>query len=221
MNERPQRMEDPIMNPVRPLHLFIAVITLCLLSFQCTKPESAPVTPSITIEHLQAAYARSLKHQDMYVRFAAQAKKERFDNVHRLYRALARSEEIHAANHAALLVKLGVQPVNPSIDPPVVGRAVQTLRLAHSSEAIELVSMYDERIKAATVEQMPEALRLFTCSRNADTRHMDLLNDAMMKAGHIATTPYYVCPSCGLIMTDAHMTDCTGCKTPKDKYEKF
>lgn len=203
---------------------FIAALTLFSLPYGCKQDQPSnqqKQVTQITLENLQTAYAKSIKHKAMYERFAQRAEKERLKEVANLYRAVARSEDIHAANHAQLMRSRGIESKMPVVDSLSIGTTLQTLKMALSSEEIEIESMYANLIRTAEVEQFSDAVDQFEKTRNADTRQMELMKEALDKNAKIAKTPYFVCVGCGFIMTSDKTDECPTCHAKKDRFEKI
>jgi rubrerythrin len=157
----------------------------------------------------------------MYTLFAQRALKEKNPQMAALYSAIAKSEDVHASNHAALMRKEGIEPKTPQFDSMVVGNVMQTLKMALSSEDIEIGSMYPNLIKTADAEKFKEAQTQFEQCRDADARQEEFLKTAMDKVGKIAKTPYFVCPGCGYIFDSDKTEQCPVCNTTKDKFTKI
>ena len=203
---------------------FALVLFLASIFFGCSKEQSKQETvakPTVTLENLQTAYAKSIKHQMMYTQFVAEAEKEKLPNIARLYKAVARSEEIHAANHARLMKENGVEAQMPTPEKVAVGTTLQTLKMSVSSEDIEIGSMYSNLIKTAVQEKFQAASDQFKLISDSDTRQQELLKDAYDRATKIAKVPYYVCPKCGYIVDNETADECPLCKSPKKTFEKF
>lgn len=175
----------------------------------------------VTTENLQTAYAKSVRHQRMYARFVEQAEKEKNTGVANLFRAAAKSEEIHAANHARLLQSGGVTAVVPPDDPVTVGTTIQTLKMAVSSEEIETESMYPNLLHTAELEKLPEAVDQFAKTRDADARQLELFRLALDHNGKADKAPYFVCPGCGYILTSASTDECPTCHSAKSSFLKI
>jgi rubrerythrin len=213
-------MEDSAMNLVPPGSTVALALCVCtLLSSGCSKKPEAQSSPTVTIENLKTAYAKELKYRYMFLQFAQQADREHLAGTARLYRALARSEAIHASNHAVLLRSLGGVPTEPTMDPVVVGKTLQTLKMALSSEGIEAGSFYTNLLKTADAEHASAAVRQFTSVRAADEQHASLLNKAIQNNGVVKATSFLVCPMCGFVMTPEDAKDCADCGVPKASFE--
>ncbi len=187
----------------------------------CQKAEKPPEEAVlVSVENLQTAYGVSLKRRRMYDLFVPKAEKEKFRGVAALYRALSRSEGIHATLHDSLLRRNNVTPQEPRYDSVVVGTTMQTLKMALSSEELEQTSMYPNLFRTAMAENYTEGADQFTMIQAVEDRHVELLRDAQDKAGRIGSA-YFVCPGCGFIMTSAKTEECPVCKTPATAFTKI
>ncbi|MBI5217126.1 MAG: rubrerythrin family protein [Ignavibacteriae bacterium] len=193
------------------------------LNYGCEKKKELPKEPqpTVTLENLQSAYNKAMRHNFMYAKFVLQAEKEKNKEVANLYRAVTRSEEIHAQRHAELLRSKGREPQQPVFDSITVGTIMQTLKMALSSEEIEVESMYPNLVRTAEAEKFPAATEQFTFCMEGDARQMELMKEAQEKNGKIKSVQYYVCPGCGYIFTSEEVEECPTCKTTKDKFEKI
>jgi rubrerythrin len=202
---------------------FFAAAVLIAFLYGCQqKPkEVVEQKPTVSLENLQFAMNKEMGYNNMYTQFAQQALKEKNTQMAALYSALAKSEEVHASSHAALMRKEGIEPKTPQFDPLKVGNLMQTLKMALSSEDIEIGSMYPNIIRTAEAEKFKEAQTQFEQCRDADARQEEFLKTAMEKTGKIAKTPFFVCPGCGYIFDTDKTDECPVCKTTKDKFTKI
>lgn len=195
--------------------VFLVLVVFC----GCQQRAPDPATPTVTIDNLQMAYAKEVSRQHKYAAFIKQAEKERLPGVANLYRAVARSEAIHAAGHASLLRNHGVAPAPPGRDSVIVGTSLQTLKMAISAERIEVESMYPNLLQTATLEQYPAAVEHFKKTRDADLRHLELLQEALDKRGRMKIVQYLVCSQCGYIVTSRTIATCPICSAQRDSFE--
>lgn len=202
---------------------FILVLMLVAFFFGCQQKDSEEKEKksTATIENLQTAYGKSIMRQRLYTQFAKRAEEERLTNVAKLFRAAARSEEIHAALHADLLRKNGVEPTTPDKDSVAIGTTLQTLKMSISNEQLEAESMYPNLIRTADLENFSEAVDQFKKVKDADARHLELFKDAYDRGGRIQRAPYLVCPMCGYILTSEKTEKCPVCQTQKQQFEKL
>ena len=205
--------------------LFALALVVCTIPFLlltgCKKNDAKTLKPEITLQNLQTAYDREMRISREYELFSKNAEKNRFSAIAGLYKAVSRSEKIHAEMAAALLRSKGVE-VNPFVaDSIVVGTVMQTLRMAVSDESLETESMYPNITRAAKAEKFLEAAESFEHSLNADKYNARLFKDALDKSGYITRVQYYVCPCCGYVMASDTTKECPECHEKQEKFEKI
>jgi rubrerythrin len=199
---------------------FLLSFFLLAVFYGCGKTEQkAAATPElVSVENMQIAYGKALKFVHMYRDFEAQAVKERYPLIAQRYRAIARSEEIHAAAHADWLKGRSIEPRAPQMDSVVVGKTLQTLKMSESMEEIETSSMYPNLIRTADAEKLPELSAQLALVKEADVRHTAIFKEILDNSGRIAKTPLAVCTTCGYILT-GKATECPNCHAPSAKLE--
>jgi rubrerythrin len=205
---------------IAPFGVMLFILAL-LYGCQQNKSEAPKPAALVTFDNLQVAYGKSVKYEHMYTLFAQRAEKERLKDVARMYRAIARSEGIHAANHASLMRSHNSEPKMPEIESLAVGTTLQSLKMALSSEEIEVESMYPNLIRTAELENLPEAIEQFNRTKDADARQVELLKDALDSGTKIAKVQYFVCTGCGYILTSEKTDECPTCHSKKEKFEKI
>jgi len=201
----------------------VALLLIAFFLYGCQQKPAEKQAPkeTITTENLQTAYLKQLKYEFMYSKFVTSAEKQKNVQMANLYRAIARSEQIHADNHAALLRSRGFEPRQPQYDSIAVGTIVQSLKMSINSEDIETESMFPNLIRTAGLEKDTVAMVQFQHTMDADQRQADLLKEASDHNGAIAKTPYFVCTGCGYIVTSDKTDECPVCHAKKDKFEKI
>jgi rubrerythrin len=194
---------------------------LVLVSCQKRSEEATSTKKYATLENLQTAYAAESRRCRWYTRFVQQAQKDRLINAAALFKAIARSEKIHADNHAHQIHVLGGEPNEVPIDSIPIGVTRQTLKLALSAETFECESLYPVMVRTAENEKLPDVVRQFKQTKEADARHKELFQNAVQYSGNIPQMTYWVCPECGYIVTSVKTDQCPTCSTKKDKFEKI
>ncbi len=180
---------------------------------------AVPAT-SKTLANLQAAYQGESNAHVRYAAFAKKADQEGFARAASLFRAAARAEQIHAANHAAVIRKLGHTP-EAKIDAPVVKSTPENLQVAIAGETYERDVMYPNFIKEAEAEKNTAAVRTFNHALEAETEHARLYTDALEHLDHMLTkTTFYVCAVCGYTCEKIDFDRCPVCMHPKEKFEQ-
>ena len=104
----------------------ISVIILATYAARTRVITSPPPTAN-TLENLQAAFNGESNANAKYLAFAKRADEEGYKKAASLFRAAARAEAIHFANHAVVIKKLGGTP-EADIKTPEVGSTVENLK---------------------------------------------------------------------------------------------
>ena len=186
-----------------------ALISLLTISASATK----------TLDNLQTAFNGESNAHARYVAFADKADKEGYGAVASLFRAAARAEEIHAANHAVVIKKLGGTP-EAKIEKPEVKSTADNLLAAIKGETYERDVMYPEFIKQAKAERNTDALQTFNFAKGAEAEHAKLYTESKDNLPTLkgAAVKYYVCTICGYTTKKIDFEKCPSCFNPKDKY---
>ncbi len=172
-----------------------------------------------SLDNLQTAFNGESNANARYLAFAKKADQEGYKQVAALFRAAARAEEIHAANHAVVIKKLGATPL-AKIDAPEVKSTADNLQAAIKGETYERDVMYPDFIKQARAERNTDALQTFNYAKSAETEHASLYTKASTNLGQMkgAGVKYYVCTVCGFTTTKIDFEKCPSCFNPKEKY---
>ena len=212
---------------LRLASIFVASVLIILWLASCqNKEEAKQAAPQqtgqklVTIDNLQVAYGAELKRSLWYDRFSKQAMKENLGDIAVLFKALSRSEKVHADGAAKLLKMKGVEPVASAIDSIVPGKAKQYLKLSLSNENLEQ-NIYAADTAKAIEEHFTEAADWFKKALEADARHGRLLKKAVEMETNFARLPYLMCPECGYIVGSDKLDECPICKTKKEKFQKI
>jgi rubrerythrin len=216
--------------PARFLQFFVVIallVPMVLWLSACQGKEEAKgpgTSPSgaklVTIDNLQRAYGAETKRALWYDQFSKQAVKENQGDIAVLFRALSRSEKVHAEAAAKLLRSKGVEPVMPTVESITPGKAKQYLKLSLSNENLEQ-NLYMADTAKAREENFTEAAEWFRRALEADARHGRLLKKAIELETNFARLPYEMCPECGYIVGSDKLEECPVCKTKKDKFQKI
>lgn len=179
-----------------------------------------------TLENLQAAFNGESNARAKYLVYAAKATKEGYPQAAALLSAAAKAEEIHAANHADVIKRLGGQ-AKADIKTPEPGGTADNLKDAVTGETFERLQMYPAYMKVARTDRQREAIRTFNYALTAEAGHAVLFQEAGEKL--VATKGkdgalYYVCPTCGYTVTAAEydtFTKCPVCFTRSTTFIRF
>jgi rubrerythrin len=173
-----------------------------------------------TLRNLLAAYEGESNASVKYTAFAIKAEVDGFVRAAALFRAAARAEQVHATNHARVIVKLGGTP-HAVIHSPEVKSTRENLEAAKAGEKYERDEMYPTFIKEAEASGQKDAVHTFTLALKAETVHAQLYGEALanLEAQRVQTT-FYVCLVCGEVTDNpADMEHCPICGAPKQKFD--
>jgi len=162
-----------------------------------------------TLENLQTAFNGESNAKARYLAFAQKAEADGYGKVASLFRAAARAEEIHAANHAEVIRKLGATPA-ADVKTPEVKSTAENLEAAIKGESYERDTMYPDFLKQAREESAKDAVRTFNLAKEAEAEHAKLYTEASQNLPTWKTTtqPFYVCPSCGFTTGTLNFDKC-------------
>lgn len=174
---------------------------------------------STVLDNLQTAFNGESNAHARYLEFATKADQEGYGQMASLFRAAARAEEIHAANHAVVIRKLGAAP-QAKIERPTVASTAENIQVAIKGEVYERDVMYPEFLKQARAERNADAIETFSFAKNAETEHARLYTEASTKLASLkgGGVTYYVCSVCGYTTTKIDFQKCPSCFNPKEKY---
>jgi rubrerythrin len=197
--------------------------TLALLCGLGIVVPSAVATDKIfaaTMTNLQAAFNGESNAHARYLAFAQKADDEGYAGAASLFRAAARAEEIHAANHETVIKKSGGVP-DTKVEPPTVKSTRENLAAAIKGETYERDEMYPAFIRQAKSDGASEAVRTFSFALAAEAEHAKLYADTLGNLESLtASRVFYVCPICGFTSSNPNFDRCPTCATPKERFEQ-
>jgi rubrerythrin len=198
-----------------------SIVALALLLFAVAIAAYATqnsATGDRTLQNLQTAFNGESNAHARYLAFAVKADQEGYGGVASLFRAAARAEEIHAANHLVEIKKLGGS-AQAKIDSPVVKGTKENLEAAVRGETYERDIMYPDFYKQARAVGNNDAFRTFNYARNAEAEHAKLFMQAFNNLENMrGKATYYVCTVCGLTTTNLEFAKCHNCFSAKEKF---
>ncbi|MCU0453116.1 MAG: hypothetical protein MUE68_05625 [Bacteroidetes bacterium] len=185
------------------------VIAIVLIA-GCSKQPETPSLPTATIENLKVAHACAFKRSAWYAAAANEADADRLGNLAVMFRAVARSQAIHAARYEQLLLsKSATTDTSKSACPPL-GTTRQALKMAQSLERTQVEGLYPPMVATAVKESWPEAAESFRHAGLAGATHQSLLKEAADRNGTVPMRQYRICSACGNILLGPDTT-CTVC----------
>ncbi|MDR3746340.1 MAG: rubrerythrin family protein [Acidobacteriaceae bacterium] len=180
----------------------------------------------VTVKNLLSALEGESNASAKYNTFAIKAEADGFRGAASLFRAAARAEQIHATNHARVILQLGGQ-VSIKLHEIEVGSTLDNLKAALAGEQYEIDPMYPEFIAEATAHNNTAAIRTFHGAMEAEKTHARLYAEAIALVESGAKDAwtnkprnFYVCPVCGYTSETPDEHDrCPVCNAPWDKFE--
>jgi rubrerythrin len=200
----------------------ISILILCLVATGL----SAQTKPEKTIADLKEAYNCESNASVKYAKYSEIAKKEGYLNIALMFQATSKAEAIHAANHLAVLNKLGVKLSGPDLKPFTPGTTAENLVDGIKGETWEYETMYPPMIKHSEDEQAFEATVSFRYAKDTEKRHRTIYDKALasLKAGQEKSfnSIWYVCPTCGNTYFTADLAvSCEFCGTLRPRFIAF
>jgi rubrerythrin len=184
---------------------------------------SATGATTTTLENMQTAFNGESNAHARYLAFAKRADVEGYGEVASLFRAAARAEEIHAANHAEVIKELGGVP-QANIEQPDVKSTRENLEAAIKGESYERDTMYPEFLKQAKADRIKSALKSLNFAKTAEAEHAKLYSTALADLDRLKgskSTSFFVCPKCGYTTRELKFAKCPSCFTPKEQFENI
>jgi len=139
--------------------------------------------------------------------YANKAEEEGYLPIAKLFRVIARSEEIHGERGLRMLKEIKGTEEN--------------LQTSFDSEMNVAGIAYDEFIKVATEEENESAVLVFSQSRDVEDVHAGLYKEAMTHLMEERETTYYVCKVCGYISDGMLPDECPVCAAKKEQFFEF
>jgi rubrerythrin len=173
-----------------------------------------------TLQNLQIAYGAETNAKARYLAFAEKADLENYPSVASLFRAAAKAEEIHAGNHAELIVKMGATPAT-TMDALVVKSTAENLEIAIKNEMYERDTMLPEFLRVARDENADGGvLRTLNYARAVEAEHVKLFIEARNELASLKNVleTYYVCTICGHTTSRLDFEKCADCDHSKESY---
>lgn len=182
---------------------------------------SGVANAAATLENMQAAFNGESNAHLRYLSFAHRAHIEGYGEVASLFRAAARAEEIHAANHAQVIKEMGGTP-KAKIETFTVNSTRENLDAAIKGESYERDTMYPEFLRQARSDRNTRAIRSLNYARTAETEHAKLYSAALRDLNTLKGTDhgmFYVCPTCGFMVRQTDFEKCPSCFTGKNNFD--
>ncbi len=179
------------------------------------------------VENLRTAFQGESNAHARYVEFAERADGEGWQGVASLFRAAARAEQIHAANHGRILRQLDGEVSTFASGPVDVKGTLDNLRTALAGEIFEIDTMYPAYLDQARHSRDVAVVRTLTWALEAEKTHARLFNEALTlleieeeEAWITMARDFYVCPVCGHTSEVPFETEmCPACLCASTRFE--
>ncbi len=178
----------------------------------------------MTEQHLINAFGGESQAYMRYVHFANRAENEKYENVARLFRAIAHAEYIHAGDHFQELKHLEGGFVANSMAAFGPGDTKKNLQLAIAGETFEIEEMYPVYIEVAKFQGEKGAQRSFEWSYSTEKMHKILFEKAFESVNSgkdVELGPVQVCEVCGYTLEGEAPDKCPICHALKEKFTSY
>lgn len=172
---------------------------------------------------INAFGGESMAHM-RYRHFAAQAGKEFYPNVSRLFRAVSHAEFIHAGDHYRELEHLDGGFSANSMGAFGPGDTLKNLGLAIAGESFEIDEMYPTYMEVARFQGEKGAYRSFEWSYETEKMHRALFKkaqEAVAAKKDAELGPVQVCEVCGYTLEGDAPDHCPVCEAKKNQFTPF
>lgn len=162
-----------------------------------------------TKQNLKEAFAGESQANRRYLAFAERAAQEGFDQVARLFRAIAHAETVHALAHLRVM--------------GAVRSTAENIREAIAGEHSELSEMYPGFMTAAMHDGEKAAMLSFSNAMEVEKVHHSLYIEALerVEAGEdLPEQKIYVCSVCGNTIMGQPPLKCPVCGSGKEQFEE-
>ena len=161
-----------------------------------------------TMKDLNEGFAGESMANRKYLAFAAQAEKEGYPGVAKMFRTIAAAETVHALAHFRTSGGVGDTAAN--------------LKAALDGETYEFSTMYPAFIKDAEAEGHEAAKKGFHFANEAEKVHGGLYKKALegLAALKGKDADWYLCPICGFVHEGSAPDVCPICKAKGSVFVK-
>jgi rubrerythrin len=159
-----------------------------------------------TRNNVYTAFVGEAKAYHRLLAFARKADEEGFDQIAKLFRAVAAAEGVHAERHLKLMGEAMVQSTE------------ENLQSSFERETTVNEVYYPKFIREAEEEDEPAAALTFSQARDVEEGHAALYKRALNALLRDETHDYYVCQVCGYIAEREAPDQCPICNAKRDRF---
>ena len=161
-----------------------------------------------TRSNLYSAFVGEAKAHIRLLAFAGKAEEEGYNQIAKLFRAIATAEEVHAARHLRMLGEAFVRSTE------------ENLAFSFDSETTINDVTYPLFIIQAEREGEPAAVLSFSQARDVEEGHARLYKQAMEHLLQDEPSDYYVCGVCGYTSDGVLPEQCPICGATSEAFRK-
>ncbi|MBD3183674.1 Rubrerythrin-2 [Candidatus Poribacteria bacterium] len=173
---------------------------------------------------LRSAFGGESQAHMRYVIYAQKAKDEGFDNISRLFTAIADAERIHSTNHFSTMADVGGAFLVASIAGFGLGSTSENLDVAIEGETFEINEMYPAYRAVAKAQGEDEAEKSFKWAYMAEKTHAVFFKKAKKaseKGKDVELGVMWICQTCGHTVEGEPPDQCPVCQEPKEVFNSF
>ena len=152
------------------------------------------------------AFVGEAKAHHRLLAFARKADEEGYEQVAKLFRAVAAAEGVHAERHLRLMGEA------------VVKSTEENLQFSFESETAVNEVYYPQFIQDAESEEERVAALTFSQARDVEEGHAALYKGALGAMLRDESHDYYVCGVCGYVAEREAPDQCPICKAEREKF---
>lgn len=160
-----------------------------------------------TQDNLYTAFVGEAKAHHRLLAFARRAEDEGYEQVAKLFRAVAAAEGIHAGRHLRLLGEA------------VVRSTEENLEYSFEQETTVNQVYYPEFIRQAEEDREPAAAVTFKQARDVEEGHAALYKRALSAMLRGEGHDYYVCQVCGYVAEREPPDQCPICSATRSEFQ--
>jgi len=179
---------------------------------------------AMTAANLRSAFGGESMAHMRYGIWAKKALEEGFENVARLFRAVAFAEEVHASNHfRELKNEAGGFEVLAGAG---FGLSTTSAALAGAieGESFEVTEMYPAYMEVAKLQDEKNAQRSMNWAMAAEKIHLEMYKQAKQAVDNgkdVEMGKIQVCDNCGYTHEGEAPDQCPVCGVPKTRFREF
>ena len=182
---------------------------------------AAALEAELTRQNLRTAYNNEVNTRLRYASFAAKADAEGYPGVASTFRAVAYSESIHAARHAAALEAIGGKAVEYSIS-YAVKSTEENLGEAARLEKKESLMVYPAFARQAEEDKDEKAVVSFKGAMASEAGHYRIFSRLLKSTDEWKRKiAILICRTCGYTTDSPDINSCPFCGHPRENFTEM